>query len=113
MISASKSFSLAPEEISLCEEWGFLGSIFILALFGILLYRLIKIALNSSNNFARLFSVGFSTMLVFQVIVNIGMNIGLLPIIGISLPFVSYGGSGMVMNFIALGIAQSIAARNK
>lgn len=93
---------------TIAEEWGFVGSVFILILFGILLYRLIKISLNSSNNFARLFSIGLATMFLFQAIINIGMNMGLLPIIGIPLPFISYGGSSMVMSFIALGIIQSI-----
>ena len=98
---------------TIAEEWGFLGSAFLLILFGILFYKLIRISLNSSNNFARLFPIGLATMFLAQVIINVGMNIGLLPIIGIPLPFVSYGGSSMVMNFIALGIIQSIAIRNK
>jgi len=98
---------------TIAEEWGFLGSAFLLILFGILFYRLIKISLNSSNNFARLFSIGLATMFLIQVIINIGMNIGLLPIVGIPLPFVSYGGSSMIISFIGLGIIQSIAIRNK
>ncbi len=98
---------------TIAEELGFLGSFFILVLFGILLYRLIKISLISPNNFARLFSAGLATMFLFQAVINIGMNMGLLPIVGIPLPFVSYGGSSMVMSFIALGIIQSIVVRNK
>jgi len=98
---------------TIAEEWGFLGSVFILVLFGLLLYRLIKISLTSSNNFARLFSIGLATMFLFQAVINIGMNMGLLPIVGIPLPFVSYGGSSMVMGFIALGIIQSIVVREK
>jgi len=98
---------------TIAEEWGFLGSFFILILFGILFFRLIKISLSSSNNFARLFAVGAATMISLEVVINIGMNMGLLPIIGIPLPFISYGGSSMVMNFVTLGIIQSIIARNK
>ncbi len=98
---------------TIAEEFGFVGSFFILVLFGILLYRLIKISLVSSNNFARLFSIGVATMFLFQVVINIGMNMGLLPIIGIPLPFVSFGGSSMIMGFIALGIIQSIVVREK
>ena len=98
---------------TIAEELGFLGSIFVLALFGILLYRLIRISLTSSNNFARLFSIGVAILFLGQAIINIGMNMGLLPIIGIPLPFVSYGGSSMIMSFIALGIVQSIVVRNK
>lgn len=98
---------------TIAEEWGFLGSIFVLALFGILFYRLVKVSLTSSNNFARLFSIGVATMFLIQVAINIGMNMGLLPIIGIPLPLISYGGSSMIMSFIALGIIQSIVVRNK
>lgn len=98
---------------TIAEEWGFLGSLFILVLFVLLFYRLIKISLTSSNNFARLFSIGLATIFLIQAIVNIGMNMGLLPVIGIPLPFISYGGSSMVIGFIGLGIVQSIAARNK
>ena len=95
------------------EEWGFVGSLFILLLFGILFYRLVKISLDSSNNFARLFTMGTAIMLLAQVIINIGMNVGLLPIVGIPLPFISYGGSSLVTGFMAIGIVQSIAIRNK
>ena len=98
---------------TIAEELGFLGSIFILALFGILFYRLIRISLTASNNFARLFSIGVAIIFLGQAIINIGMNMGLLPIIGIPLPFVSYGGSSMIMSFIALGIVQSIVVREK
>lgn len=98
---------------TISEEWGFLGSVFILALFSILFFKLIKISLTSSNNFARLFAIGAATMISFEAIINIGMNMGLLPIIGIPLPFISYGGSSMIMNFVTLGIIQGIAIRNK
>lgn len=98
---------------TIAEEWGFLGSFFVLFLFGFIFYRLVKISFNSSNNFARLFSIGFAVMILFQAIINMGMNVGLFPIVGIPLPFVSFGGSSMTMSFIGLGIIQSIALRNK
>lgn len=98
---------------TISEEWGFLGSVFILVLFSILFFKLIKISLISSNNFARLFAIGAATMISFEAIINIGMNMGLLPIIGIPLPFISYGGSSMIMNFVTLGIIQGIVIRNK
>ncbi len=98
---------------TIAEEWGFFGSIFVLALYGILFYKIIKISLGSTNNFARLVSCGIATMFLVQTIVNIGMNMGLLPIIGIPLPFLSYGGSSMIMSFVNLGIIQSIIIRNK
>jgi len=98
---------------TIAEEWGFLGSVFILLLFGILFYRLIKNSLRASNNFARLFCLGIAVMFLVQAIINIGMNMGLFPITGIPLPFVSYGGSNLIVSFIALGIVQSIVVRNK
>jgi len=92
----------------LAEETGFLGvSIFFFA-FLLLLLRIVKIALNSQNNFARLFTSGFAFLLFFQSFVNIGMSLGLLPIIGIPLPLVSYGGSQLLAFYIGLGLLESI-----
>jgi len=90
------------------EEWGFLGALFLILLFGVLFYRLMKINFNIKDNFSRLFIAGISIMLLFQIVINIGMNIDLLPITGIPLPFISYGGSNLLMNFLALGIIQGI-----
>ena len=98
---------------SIAEEWGFAGLIIIFILYFLLFYRIIKIARNAENNFARLFCVGAAIVFAFQALVNIGMNLGLLPIVGISLPFVSYGGSNLLINFIMLGIIESIAPRCK
>ena len=67
-----------------------------------------KIAINSKSNFPRLFVSGFTIILISQVFIHIGMNLGILPVIGISLPLVSYGGSGLVAFFISIGIIQSI-----
>jgi len=96
---------------SIAEEWGFVGVVLVFILYFLLFFRIIKIALGSSNNFARLFCVGAAIVFLFQVFVNIGMNVGLLPIAGISLPFVSYGGSNLIISFVTLGIIQSIAVR--
>jgi rod shape determining protein RodA len=93
---------------ALSQESGFLGITILIFSFGIVFWRIIDIALGSSNNFARLFSVGFFIMLSSHVIINIAMNLGIFPVIGISLPFVSYGGSNMLANFIGLGILFSI-----
>jgi len=98
---------------SVAEEMGFVGVILILVFYFLLFFRIIKIALIATNNFARLFCVGAGIVLIFQVAVNIGMNLGALPIAGISLPFVSYGGSNLLINFITLGIIQSITVRSK
>lgn len=98
---------------SIGEEWGFAGLMIVFILYFLLFFRIIKIAIRAENNFARLFCVGGVIVFVFQVFVNIGMNIGLLPITGIPLSFVSYGGSNLLINFIMLGIIQSIAIREK
>jgi len=98
---------------SIAEEMGFIGAVLIFVFYFLLFFRIIKIALSATNNFSRIFCVGACIFFVFHVIVNIGMNLGILPIAGISLPFVSYGGSNLLINFITIGIIQSIAVRNK
>ncbi|HEY9763411.1 MAG TPA: rod shape-determining protein RodA [Trichocoleus sp.] len=91
------------------EEWGFLGAIALLIVFWLICLRLVIIAQNAKDNFGSLLVVGILSMILFQVGVNIGMTIGLAPITGIPLPWVSYGRSSMLTNFIALGIAESVA----
>lgn len=93
---------------ALAEEMGFLGVGILLILFSIVIWRIFKQALVSETNFPRLFASGLAILLGIQVFINIGMNLGILPIIGISLPLVSYGGSGLIFTFIGLGILQSI-----
>ncbi len=96
---------------TLAERRGLVGVLFLLILFAFLFWRLIKIALGSLNNFSRLFASGFAIMIFSQMIINIGMNIAILPITGLTLPLVSYGGSSLISIFIGLGIIQSIKAR--
>jgi rod shape determining protein RodA len=91
------------------EEWGFLGAIAVLLVFWLIFLRLVIIAQNAKDNFGSLLAVGVLSMLFFQVIVNISMTIGLAPVTGIPLPWVSYGRSAMLSNFIALGIVESVA----
>lgn len=95
---------------AIAEEFGFLGVGVLLGLFLFLLFKIIKIALNSQTNFPRLFASGFVVLLFTQIFIHIGMNLGILPIIGISLPLVSYGGSGLFAIFLGFGIIQSIKA---
>lgn len=92
---------------AIAEEMGQIGIFILFFLFSVLIWRIIKIALISESNFPRLFASGFAILLVSQIFIHIGMNLGLLPIIGISLPFVSYGGSNLIFNFICLGILGS------
>lgn len=93
---------------AIAEEMGLIGIGVLLSLFLLLIWRILKIAILSRSNFCRLFAVGFSVLLISQIFIHTGMNIGLLPIIGISLPLVSYGGSSLITCFIAFGILQSI-----
>jgi len=86
------------------EEWGFIGTTIFLLLFGIVIWRILKIALHGATNFEVLFGLGFAIFLMSHVIIHIGMNIGILPVTGLPLPFVSYGGSHLFTEFIGLGV---------
>jgi rod shape determining protein RodA len=92
----------------LAEEFGFIGSVFILVLFFILIYRGIKIAGKAKNTYGTLIAVGVISMFTFHILQNIGMTIGIMPITGIPLPFVSYGGSSLLANMIALGLLTNV-----
>ncbi len=93
---------------AISEEMGLIGVAVLLLLFLFVLKRIIKIALNSRENFSRLFAAGFIFLLISQIFIHIGMNLGIVPVIGLSLPFISYGGSGLISLFIGLGILQNI-----
>ena len=93
---------------AIAEEFGLIGVIILFLLFFLLLYRIIKIALSNQNNFSRLFASGFAIVILSQLFIHIGMNIGILPIIGIPLPLISYGGSSLIVTFLGIGILQSI-----
>ncbi len=97
---------------TLAEQRGLLGVSILLFIFALLFWRIIKIILVSTNNFSRLFAVGLVIMIFTQVLINVGMNMAVLPITGLTLPLVSYGGSSLVSIFLALGILQSIKARS-
>lgn len=93
------------------EELGILGSSLVIFLYGVILYRVKKIAQWSSDNFGYLLASGFMVMIFAQVTVNIAMNIGFFPVTGIPLPFLSYGGSSLISLFIAIGILLDIYSR--
>jgi rod shape determining protein RodA len=93
------------------EEWGMVGVLALFVIYGFLVWRVLKIAIQSKSNFPRLFASGFAIILTAQFFINIGMNLSLLPVVGIYLPFISYGGSGLIGNFVSLGILQSIKIR--
>ncbi|HKZ84349.1 MAG TPA: FtsW/RodA/SpoVE family cell cycle protein [Anaerolineae bacterium] len=95
------------------EELGFAGAVILLALIGLLLVRLLRAASLARDDFGRITAVGVFAMLLFQSAINIAMNLRLVPVAGLPLPLVSYGGSSLVTTLIALGIVQSIVMRHK
>jgi rod shape determining protein RodA len=93
------------------EELGFAGAIGLLALYGVLIWRGFRTALLSRDSFGTLLAAGIVTMLAFQVFVNIGMTMGIMPVTGIPLPLVSYGGTSMITNWIAVGLLLNVHMR--
>lgn len=91
------------------EELGFVGCFLVLFAFWLICLRLVIIAQNARDNFGSLIAIGILSMVVFQTAVNIGMTIGLSPVTGIPLPWLSYGRSALLMNFLAIGVVQSVA----
>jgi rod shape determining protein RodA len=86
------------------EEWGFVGVILILMLYAILIWRILSIAKLGSSNFETLFGLGLAILFMVHIIIHVGMNIGLLPVTGTTIPFMSYGGSHLLTEFLGLGI---------
>jgi rod shape determining protein RodA len=97
---------------AIAEEFGLLSICGILLLFSLFFWRLTRIAFLAKDNFSRLFVLGLEIMLIIQVFINLGSNLGFLPVIGTPLPFLGYGGSFLIMIFIGLGIAQNIRINN-
>ncbi|TCJ17330.1 rod shape-determining protein RodA [Rubrobacter taiwanensis] len=98
---------------NLAERTGFVGSMIVLALFFILIWRILRIGTVARDKFGVLVAVGVSTMFVFQVFVNIGMALGMMPVTGLPLPLVSYGRSSLIMSVMSIGLLLSIAMRSK
>lgn len=97
----------------LSEKMGFIGGILVILLFVALMLRGVVIASRAADRFGLFMSVGIVTMLLVHIVINIGMNIGLMPVTGIPLPFVSYGGTSLLVSLLAVGLLQSIAIRRK
>jgi rod shape determining protein RodA len=95
------------------EELGLLGAVVLLTLFALLLFRGIRAATLAQDQFGRLIATGIVVMILFQVFINIAVNIRLVPVTGIPLPFISQGGSSLLMMFIALGLLEGILIRHK
>jgi rod shape determining protein RodA len=93
------------------ETFGFVGAALVLSLFALLIWRSLRILTMAKNLYGTLIAGGITAMLMFQVFVNVGMTIGIMPITGVPLPLVSYGGSSVIVTFLAIGLLQSIHAQ--
>jgi rod shape determining protein RodA len=95
------------------EEFGFAGAMVMLGLFGLVLWRILRIASTARDPFGTLICVGVAAFLAVQLLVNVGMTIGVMPITGIPLPFISYGGSALIADLVAIGIVQNVYLRRQ
>ncbi len=94
------------------EEWGFVGVVLLLGLYGVVIVQVLAIAMRGEDNFATLFGVGVALMFLAHFVVHVGINMGLMPVTGTTTPFMSYGGSHLVTEFLALGILMGLRRRN-
>ena len=98
---------------AIADQWGFLGAIGLLALYGFLIYKMISIARTSKDIFGSVICVGIVSYFLFAIFQNIGMTIGLMPITGITLPLISYGGSSLLTTVISVGLVINVGMRRK
>ena len=98
---------------TISEQLGFIGVLIILVCFSIMLYRILQIVFNTNDNFSKILSVIIFFTFLIQIFINISMNLGLLPIVGVTLPFISYGGSSLFVSMMAVGILINIAKDKK
>ncbi len=98
---------------SMSEQFGFVGSVLLLGIYVFLIQRILKVAKETKSTFGRNFCFGAASLLLIHIFINVGMNIGKLPVTGIPLPLVSYGGSSVLMTLIILGVVQSIYASRR
>lgn len=95
----------------LAEEWGFAGAALLLTLYAALLIRLLYVAWRARDRFGALLAVGVAAIVFWQVVINVGMNTGILPVIGVPLPFLSYGGSALLTLMVGVGLAINVSTR--
>lgn len=93
----------------IAEEWGFFGSLVVLGLYFLLIWRLIEITSQTNDPFGRFICIGITSFLTFQLLVNIAMTSGIMPVVGLPLPFISYGGSFLLLSFFCIGIVLNIS----
>lgn len=97
----------------IAEELGFIGTVLVLFLLFFVMWRLVRIADMAQDQFGRLITIGVAALIFFQTFINVGMNLSLVPVTGMTLPFISYGGSSLVSMMLAIGLAQSVAMRHR
>lgn len=95
------------------ERWGFVGAAFLLSLYALLIWRGLRILTLSKNQYGAIVAAGIVAMLMFHIFVNVGMNIGIMPVTGIPLPLMSFGGSSVLVTFMAVGLLQSIYVQSR
>jgi rod shape determining protein RodA len=93
------------------EEWGFAGSVVLLALFAFLLVWIMNVALMARDRVGAVICLGVAAMTFWHVVVNVGMVLGVAPVVGVTLPFISYGGSSLVVFFAAMGLVANVSLR--
>ncbi len=97
----------------IAEELGFVGTVLILLLLFFVIWRLVRIADMAQDQFGRLLTMGVASIIFFQTFVNVGMNLSIMPVTGLTLPFISYGGSSLISMLLAVGLAQSVVMRHR
>jgi rod shape determining protein RodA len=111
------ALSFLPEEHTdfifsvLAEEWGFIGSILLIVFFFVLIFWGLNVAMKCREPFGTILSVGITSMIFWQALINIGMAMGLMPVVGVPLPFVSYGGSSVLTTAIGIGLLLNVSMR--
>jgi rod shape determining protein RodA len=95
----------------MAEEFGFIGTVIVVALIIFVIIRCLRAARLASDNFGALIAYGFATLIFFQTAVNIGVNLRLMPVTGLTLPFISYGGSSLISLVIGIGLVESVVSR--
>lgn len=95
----------------LAEEWGFLGSIFVIGLYGLLIFRLLRVSSRSADSFSAYVAFGVAAMMFWHVVINIGMVIGIVPVVGVTLKLMSYGGSSLIAAMVGIGIVLGVSVR--
>lgn len=97
----------------IAEELGFVGTVLILFLLFFVIWRLVRISDMAQDQFGRLITMGVASIIFFQTLINVGMNLSIMPVTGITLPFISYGGSSLISMMLAIGLAQSVVMRHR